>query len=268
MPTQLNLILQYCNSVNPERQKEYDFCLLQNLHNPHIAKIFNLKERLTVVPDVIRNHPKYAEHPVSHWLTYETAFKFANEVIGSDAFCCLCNLDIFLDINTDWAKALDFIEKANKVVFCLSRHEFDGTNKATLDQSFVPFALANTQDAWLFKTPLEVKNCNFELGLLGCDNAIADRINKSGYIPFNSPLEYKIFHYDLCRKVAGPQERYQSQTSRVRNKYPEREGQLLLPAYGYFQSVDQLLDAVKATPLQKYAIICEIFSNFFMVKNP
>ena len=56
MPAQLNLILQYCNSANSERQREYNYCLLQDLNNPHIAKIFDLKEPQTIVPDVIKNH--------------------------------------------------------------------------------------------------------------------------------------------------------------------------------------------------------------------
>lgn len=268
MTARLNLIVQYCNSDNPERQKEYDFCVHQNLNNPHIAQVFNLVEPQTIVPDAIREHPKYAERKISHWLTYDAAFRFANEVIGPEAFCCLCNLDIFLDIDTDWSKAFDFLNINKKTVFCLSRHEFDGVNKAALNESFAQLALANTQDAWLFTTPIEATNCSFELGLPGCDNAIAHRLKQSGYIPFNSPVHYKIFHYDLCRKTEGLRERWQNQTSIVKNQYPEKEGQFLLPAFELCKSVDQVLDAVNATPIQRYEIICEVLSKFVKVTNP
>ena len=268
MQSSVNLIIQYCNSTNPARQAEYDFCVLANLNNPHIRRIYNLVESKTQVPAVIREHSKYSEHPAEHWLTYEAAFKFANEVIGPDQFCCISNLDIFLDKDSDWTAAHGFLKQNNKTILCLSRHEFDGVNKAELDRTFSQLCFANTQDAWLFLTPIAVDNCDFELGQLGCDNAIAHRIKQSGYFPVNMPIQYKIFHYDLCRKEVGQTERYQSQATRVQNKYPEIEGQFLLPAFDLCRSVDQVLDAVHASPLQRYQIICEVFSKFVRIKNP
>ena len=40
---------------------------------------------------------------------------------------------------------------------------------------------------------------DFELGFLGCDNAIADRFFKAGYKVINQPVTYKIFHYDIAK---------------------------------------------------------------------
>jgi hypothetical protein len=267
MPAALNLIVQYCNTANPQRQKEYDFCVQQNIANPHIAAVHNLVEPKTVVPEAIRTNPKYRELRIDQWLTYDRAFRFANETLKPGTTCCLCNLDIFLDRDSDWTGASDMTGTDDRVVLCLSRHEFDGVGQARIDESLARGGLAHTQDAWIFRTPMDVRDCDFEIGLPGCDNAIAHRIRRSGYVPVNSPLRYKVIHYDLCSRSSDPKKRWEGQASRVTNRHPEKEGQLLLPAMEYVPSLDKVLDQLNVPPLRRYEIACEIVSRYVKVSS-
>jgi hypothetical protein len=52
---------------------------------------------------------------------------------------------------------------------------------------FARIAFAVAQDAWIFRAPFEVADCDFEIGTLGCDNALAHRIKCAGRLPINSP---------------------------------------------------------------------------------
>ena len=44
----INIICQYCNTDNTERQNEYDTCVLQNFNNEHVQKIYFLNEEKTI----------------------------------------------------------------------------------------------------------------------------------------------------------------------------------------------------------------------------
>src|SRR5436190_23791826 len=94
-------------------------------------------------------------------------------------------------------------------------------------------SFANSQDAWIFRAPLEnVNHCDFCVGTLGCDNAIAHRIKQAGYLPVNAPQQFKVFHLDRVRgKTLQNQNEIfrQERKENWRRSYPEREGQYLLP---------------------------------------
>ena len=159
-----------------------------------------------------------------------------------------------------------------------------------MDSNFAKMYHANTQDAWLFKTPLDCndKNIdyNFELGFLGCDNAIAERFMKSGYKVINQPLTYKIFHYDIAKGKTSTNflEKHTKETKeklskliKPKNKYPERKGSYLVPNY------DQMLNANNGQDInllgliqnlggcsnwERYEFISRLFSDRIIINNP
>ena len=265
----IHLIVQYFNDHRPKRQAEFDDCVRRNLGNPWIAGVHGLIEPDTEVPDWLAGHAKYREQRIDHWLTYRTALDYANEALAGETVC-IANLDIFLDADdTDWSatEALN----ARRVVLCLSRYEYDGDGAAYQDPTLANFAFAHTQDAWVFRPPLEVVECDFEIGMLGCDNAFAERLKRSGYIPFNAPSRFKIVHLDRARGKtaknfmavhAGERAR------QVENRHPEEEGQYLVPAIGAVKSIDKLLTSLKVSDLDRYTVACDIFTRFVKTKNP
>lgn len=261
--TGIHLIVQYYNDKDTLRQDEIDYCFKANLENPYVVKLHNLVERSTIVPDWLKSHPKYMEFRVDNWLTYKQVFDYTNDTLPVGSIACLCNADIFLDHSSNWLDTVQMLDMS--IVFCLSRHEFNGVDSATKDVALQRIGYANAQDAWLYKTPMLVRDCNFKMGKLGSDNAIGDRIKNSGYIPINSPNQYKIYHYDVCRGKTGSNY-LQHQTPNAEK--PEDRGYYLLPDIDSVNSVDQLIKALGLGELHKYRVICDIMSKYIEIKNP
>jgi hypothetical protein len=263
----VHILIQYCNARTPARQAEYDYCVRRNLANPWIAKVHNLIEQETSIPEEFRGHGKYVEHPLGRWMTYADALEYANKRLDGQTVC-LANLDIFLDDNeTQWSETSPLLDK--KAVLCLSRIEFDEQGKTHLDAGFLKWAFANTQDAWIFRAPFEVPNCDFEIGTIGCDNAFADRVRQAGRLPLNAPGRFKIYHYDRCRgkSFANQDDFYARERAERPRRRPEDEGQFLVPDIDRLKSVDALLDRLKVPELQRYALICEVMSRFIRIRN-
>jgi hypothetical protein len=263
----IHVIVQYRNDRLSARAAEYDECVRRNLANPWVRRVHNLCEPGTVMLEEFRNHPKYTEKNLDHWLTYRDAFDYANAHLLGE-MVCLCNLDIFLDAEkTDWQIASNMISQ--KMVLCLARWEWNG-GAPSLDPGFIVKAMANTQDAWFFRAPVNVPDCEFEIGMLGCDNAIAERIKRAGFFPINAPQTFHIFHVDKVRgKTSANHIDVHRQETAIRppNRHPERSGQWLVPDYDQIKSLDEVAKALNLNPLQKYAAICELL-NKCQVHNP
>lgn len=270
----LNLIIQYYNDSNENRQKELDFCVQANLENPHVSKVHNIIiNNSVVIPEWLKNHAKYVQgtgktnNDEKARMTYEDAFNYANEYCekngnGEKMTFMLCYLDIFLDHGCKWGETELFLNK--DIVLCLSRHEFDGVDSAAKDEFLQRILFAHRQDAWVWKAPLrQIEESNFQIGRLGCDNAIAERFRRSKYFPYNSPDQFKIYHFDLVN-------RKKLLINRIRETNPERpelKGYLLVPDADAVTSIDHIMEALKFHPLAKYEICCDLMSKYIVVDN-
>jgi hypothetical protein len=264
----LSILIQYCNDPRPERMAEYDECVRRNLANPHVKAVHNLVEPGVVVPPEFARHPRYVETRIERWLTYQAAFDYANTALPGE-IVALLNLDIFLDPDSDWPRA-EAMLRGSSTVFCLARTEFSPDGQTYRDPAFASLAFANTQDAWVFRTPIAVANCAFEIGTLGCDNAIADRLMRAGYVPVNALNHFKIFHYDRVREKTARTmtATHVAERGSDHSRHPERQGQYLVPDYDAFQSVDKVLDLLKVPELGRYSVICDVFTKFIKINNP
>ena len=263
----VHLIVQYCNDPRPPRQAEYDECVRRNLDNPHIAAVHNRVEPATNVPEAIRAHAGYREHPLSRWMTYRDAFDFAKQNLAGE-IAAIANLDIFLDPTSPWDQVGQILDAG--IVLCLSRTEFAPDAPPFKDPGLSQFAFANSQDAWVFRAPLEVPDCEFEIGELGCDNAIAQRIKRTGRMPVNLCDRYRIFHYDRARgkTFEHQHEIHAADRANRPRRNPHRSGQYLVPNLDQVRSVDEILNALKVSDLQRYQVICDVLSHFVKIDNP
>ena len=265
----LSVLIQYCNDKRPDRMAEYDECVRRNLANPHVKAVHNLVEPATAVPTEFARHPRYVEHRVAGWLTYRVAFDYANAALP-DEVVALLNLDIFLDPDSDWPRA-EATVRGSKTVFCQARTEYSHDGSTFKDPAFAALAFATTQDGWIFKTPIDVPDCDFEIGTLGCDNAIADRLVRAGHVPVNAPNQFRILHYDRVREKTArtmTATHIAERGADSHTRHPERAGQYLVPDYDSFQSVDKVLDLLKVPELGRYSVICDVFSKFIKIDNP
>ena len=305
----INIILQTYNEKNLERLKELDYCILQNLNNPYIKHIhdfgtgvFAEKDKNDITnKNIITENQHYktkyiiVSNPDNKWLTYEMAFTYANEnSYKYGSHWCIVNLDVFLDGASRWDLVKGWLNSA--YVFAQSRHEFslgkDGSPESKLDANFSKMFHANTQDAWLFKTPIHI-NChshyntsetgdaNFEMGMLGCDNGIADRLMRSGYKVINRPEMFKVHHYDLVKGKTSSNfmEKHAAESKeksrKPRNKYPERVGSFLVPNYDQLLGGNMTISLESILPSlgsynnwEAYEMISKIMSDRIMISNP
>ena len=230
--------------------------------------IHDLAEREgDVVPDEFARHPKFRRQEHGRWITFRDAFDFANAHLAGKT-CCILNLDIFLDPAANWAMAAELA--ARNVVLCLSRTEFDPAGAPYRDPQLMKGAFASSQDAWVFRAPIRIDRCEFHLGTLGCDNAIAHRLKEAGYRPVNAPQQFRVFHYDRARgkTVDNQHAIYAKERGHLARTYPEREGQYLLPDIDMLRSVDQVLEDLKVGDLDRYSVICDVLSRFVKIRHP
>lgn len=273
----IHLIIQYCHHSNPERQKEYDLCLEWNLKNKAISKIYHLtesnSENENFIPEKFRKNPKFEIHPLGRWMRFSDIINFGNQHL-SGKVVGTCNLDIFLDnsYQTNWEEMERILEK--RFVLCLSRHEYLGFEQ--FDPQLEELGYSNCQDAWFWKSPLNIPNqnidLNFEIGLLGCDNAFAERLLKMNYHPLNLRDQFKIYHYDIARNKSGSNflnvHHDETLKGKKESSYPEEKGQFLLPHINYCDfSLDKLVDKLKLNKFDKYILMCRIMSEKIKIKN-
>jgi hypothetical protein len=264
----LNIIIQFYDEKNNNRKEELLISLSQNLNNPYVKTIINLLENDNKhIPDYILKHPKYCEYKIGKWYSYKDVFDFCNTNLKNE-YCCVINLDMILDLNSNWDNMKNNLD--NEYIYALSRHEFDYINNSIeLDKNFLQLMHCNTQDGWFFKSPININDCDFEIGLLGCDNAIADRIIKSGYKVLNKAIEYKLLHVDLIKgKDSTNFLEFHKQNNNI-NKNPEAKGQYLLPIYELVidVSLDNFIKQLNLTQHDKYKLICDIMSMKIKIKN-
>jgi len=269
----LHLILQTYPEKNQDRLDELILCIVSNLQNNNVSKVINLceGESDSYLPDIIRQNPKYICDKGYKRLTYKTAFEYSNQYLDGQ-IVGLINTDIMLDEKFK----LDELEKIlnEKVVIANARHEINLANGSVfLDENFKQIFHANTQDAWFYKTPIYVENTDFELGLVGCDNAIAHRLQASGYIVFNMPERFKIIHVDNLRGKNSQNfkdfHKESESKNKIVNKHPENDGQLLVPNYDMVKtiSIDQLLESLKYTEEEKVWLVTRAMSDKLRIKN-
>ena len=294
----INVIIQSYKETNLERLKEIEYCIIKNLENPYINSVHDFGNGICNDSEIEKSD-KYVKvnNLDNKWLTYKMAFEYANDVSNMDFgnYWCIINLDIFLDKNSKW----DMIKgKLNDgYIYAQSRHEFkilkdkNNSTDAKMDENFAKMMHSHTQDAWLFKTPVNMNiNMNpevdfdFELGFLGCDNAIAERLYKIGYKLINQPITYKIFHYDNAKgktssnfmeKHSNESKKLEAKKEKPKNKYPERIGSYLVPNYDQMLGKGQDIDFISimnglggCSNLERYEFISKLMSDRIVMNNP
>jgi glycosyltransferase involved in cell wall biosynthesis len=299
-PGFLNIIFQSYPETNPARKHELEYCILANLENPAIKYIHDFSVSPSeYLPSSITNHPKYIHVPHSDsntgtWLTYKTAFTYSSNDANIKKFGIywgIINCDIMLAKTKSWHLIRGWLNSG--FILAQSRHEYNPTTgTATMDANFSKLMHANTQDGWFYASDnhhnnqhariCEIKECDFEIGMLGCDNAIAHRLLSSGYKVINMPKTFPIWHYDIARgknssNFLEKHNQLHTSNNKPKNKHPERLGQALIPNY------DSMLDTGGGANIdlitlinqlggisnwEKYKLIAEMISSRICIYNP
>jgi len=173
----INVFSNYYTSDVEDRQLELDICLKKNNENEDIDRIIlftNVEPTLKsdkIICVMGNDRPTYKEY-----------FNYINENYPND-YNILANLDIYFG-------DMSYIHTLNENwVYALTRYDVD-TNGNDVFWNHI-----DSQDVWVFNGVIkDVVECDFTLGVPGCDNAIAERLRRSGYNVLNPSLKFKTYH--------------------------------------------------------------------------
>jgi hypothetical protein len=181
----IKLYTSYYNEPNQERAKELRECLLKNIDNVLIDKIYIIIGNELQVSDV-KISDKIIPYVFSSKPTYADYFNLVNDVSEENDVNIISNSDIFFDETLQLISQL----KENDC-WALSRWEInqDKSNGDIIQSN------GDSQDCWIFKGKIKtLEYCNFSLGIMGCDNRIAYEIQKASYEITNPCLSIKTWH--------------------------------------------------------------------------
>jgi hypothetical protein len=174
----IRLFTSYYVDKDPERDKELKECLRRNTINNQIEEIHLLNDfeqefhsdKIKTV--LLKSRPSYG-----------VFFDYINSLNhGAEDVSIIANSDIYFEDLSALSKY-----EANQVL-ALCRYDIKGDKAVFLNSR-------DAQDCWIFKgTIKKVNDCDFSLGIAGCDNAIADRLSRSGYHVINPSRTIKSYH--------------------------------------------------------------------------
>lgn len=235
----MRLFYNHYEETNPDRKKEIDFCLQRNQNNP-------LFELVLV---------KSESRP-----SYQFFFDQINQVAGPDDISVFCNTDIFFDETIALA---DNIQP--RQIYALTRYDWQENGPSIF------FDRADSQDVWIVRGKIEGVRADFCLGLLGCDNRIADEFKRAGYDIFNPSRSIKTYH------VHNSGIRSYSERERLRGPYlflppvalgPSSAPPLATPPAGSPLMEDYFLHVPTVAPPSSTPYVIRLFFNNFQDSRP
>jgi len=183
----INLLINFFASSEETRNKEYIFCLEENVKNEHIKNIFIFLEKEEHSPSV--DSDKIIKIVVDSRPTFQMLIDYANENL-SEEVCMLANSDMFFD------DTLSLVEKADLEKDFISLTRWDVRHDYTIEY-YDREDRGWTQDTWIFKTPCSIEGANFVFGVFGQDNRIMKLAYDAGLNVINPSLAIITKHYHL-----------------------------------------------------------------------
>lgn len=191
------LLTMLYNENDKVRIDEYKQCLLYN-------KMHKLIQELVVIYDIgDDDQPQgdlydflYRENipvkTIRGRVTFEQLFSFANKEYPNQKII-IANADIYFDETLFNLATYDL----TNIFIVLTRWNIleDGTKK--LEHSLNNRPNLDSQDAWIFQTPIVIKDSNIALGTLGCDGRIAYEAGRQRYKVINPCYSIHANHVHL-----------------------------------------------------------------------
>lgn len=178
----LNLITSFY-LTNPKRQAELNQTLVQNINNPHIAKIHLFLDNKEASLYLKKNFPtdKINIVRIGKQPLYSDLFSYANTLNGET--CMIANSDV-------WLKELDLnLLKPNNIantIYAITRHEYDMSCPLIT-------RYGGSHDAFIFVSPTHaglIKHLKFPQNVWGSENVVLYELRR---------LKYKLVN--PCKKI-------------------------------------------------------------------
>lgn len=188
----IRLFSVWYDAQNPIRQGELQECLRRNLDNPCLGQVL-VWEYSGEAPGA---ESKLLIRKENHPPTFTELFRLANAVSAPGDVAIIANSDVWFDGTAALAEKIEPHQ-----CYALLRWESNGKLFAT--RAGIP--RRDSQDAWIFRTPIRPIETGFGLGRPRNDNALAYRICRCGYDLRNPAKTIQIHHLHASgiRPLAG-----------------------------------------------------------------
>lgn len=187
-----NLFITYWSSPDIIRNKEVLDTIEKNIQ-------LNVFDTITIFTESeskrdIKNI-KDVEMVVDSRRTYQDIFNYSNLFFNDDEnINILANSDIEFN---DTIKLLNNIDKNDFIALTRYNRETNDLEMSHLND------VSDTQDVWIWKGPIILTDCNFYLGVPGCDNKIAFKAFNAGYDVRNPSKTVVTYHNHLSNSRPG-----------------------------------------------------------------
>ena len=193
-----NLFVEFLNTNNRERQKEYDDTLSINNQLNYFDNIYIIKDKNVVLPFQSDKFKIILQQ--NDRTTYQFVFDLP-EAQNDNDINILANSDIYFDnsinlindkITEEIAIGLSRWYLPNDTAYLAAGHHMHGR------------AAPESNDVWIWKGKNKVQNGNFPIGYYSCDCRIMQCFVEAEYRVYNPAISIKTWHNHITRPTSIP----------------------------------------------------------------
>lgn len=200
----IRLFINQFDCPDTDRAKEFDFVLKKNIDNKLIDEI------IIFIADkdkkILQDHSKIKTVSIENNSRpyYSQIIEEANKrIISPNDITIISNSDCYFD------GSLEHLLKYDLHYHCIALSRWE----EKLDNSIALECPINSQDAWIFQGRIRpIQDCNYSLGIYGCDNRFAWQLTRAGYLNINPchSIIMRHVHHSSYRNsgstLSGPKE--------------------------------------------------------------
>lgn len=179
----VNLFVPYYFEIREDRRKELDFCILENIKNSYINKVFLFSETKRI-PDDFFNE-KVVMHFIDKYITFNYIFKFINDN-NIEGINMVSNTDMYFDSTVKEVKKICFDKDLFIALGVWTKKDNNEIYMKNIDSA---------QGAWIFGGKIREFEYNIPLGKPGCDNRLLYELKEKGYRLCNACNHIKVYHH-------------------------------------------------------------------------
>jgi len=182
-------VTQYYTAGTEHRQSEIDRCLQNNVKQDidNVVVMTEDSADMENARSLLGDVEKVTFVNLEHRMTYFDAIDYTNKNFAGHVVM-IANSDILITDEDTMAPLRNVLAWDNIVLSLLRWEETTG--------EIYGKGRADSQDTWIYQSPLLIPkdDCDFALGIPGCDNAISERFHRHGYHVLNPSKTIKTWH--------------------------------------------------------------------------
>jgi hypothetical protein len=173
----------YYKDNDEERQQEINHCIIKNIENENIDKIFLFSETEEFPLEFMTN--KVEIIMLKEWTIYNKIIKFINSKEDfANSYNIILNSDMYLD------NSILLLRKFNIENSCIALSPWSVDKNKILNE-------VSSQGCWIFKNHIKEFDYVVPMGRPGCEHRFLYELHNKGYILYNLCYDIIVWHKHL-----------------------------------------------------------------------